>query len=262
MSLSWSQKRKLRYIGIVSILPLFIIGIVVYRYATRPPTCFDGKQNGLEVGVDCGGSCQRVCASEVSSLVLKWSRAFYVDDDVYNLVAYIENQNTNVGIRQIPYEFRVLDASNNVIGEPYVNYAYVGPNESTAIFVPGFEVGDARPTQVLFRFLQNPIWEKTGAQFAAPQLVVNYRDPYDIESRPKLRAEIENITFDDFTDVPVVAIVYDTDGNAMAASQSFIDQINDGERRVLTFTWPRPFPREISRVEVTPRINPFVPNKY
>ena len=77
-----------------------------------------------------------------------------------------------------------------------------------------------------------------------------------------MRAEIENITFDDFTDVPVVAIVYDTDGNAMAASQSFISEIGDGERQALIFTWPRPFPRDLSRIEVTPRINPFVPNKF
>ena len=262
MALSWSQRRKLTYIGILSILPLFLIGTVLYRYVTRPPSCFDGRQNGLERGVDCGGGCQRVCSQDVSNLILRWQRAFYVDDDVYNLVAYIENQNTNVGVREIPFEFRVLDQANQIIGEPYVNFAYVGPNEGTAIFIPAFEVCAQQPAQVVFRFLRNPIWEKTDPKFAAPQLVVKNRVLSNETVRPKLVAEVENITFDDFSDVPVVALVFDADGNAMAASQSYIEFIGDGDRKEVTFTWPLPFERSVARVEVLPRINPFEPKRF
>ncbi len=262
MALSWSQRRKLTYIGILSILPTILIGITAYRYFTRPATCFDGKQNGLERGIDCGGNCQRVCTQDVSNLILRWQRAFYVDDDVYNLVAYIENQNTNVGVKELPYEFRVLDRSGNIIGKPYVNFAYIGPNESTAIFVPGFEVGDQNPAQVVFRFLRAPAWDQTDPKYAAPQLIVKNRVLSNESFRPKLTTEIENITFDDFSDVPVVAIVYDADGNAMAASQSYVEFIGDGDKKEVTFTWPLPFEKPAVRIEVIPRVNPFQPKRF
>lgn len=262
MSLSWSQRRKLTYIAILSIGPLLILGLVIYRIATKPPSCFDGNQNGTERGVDCGGKCRVVCSQDVSNLILRWQRAFYVDDDVYNLVAYIENQNTNVGIREIPFQFQVLDQNNNPIGEPYVNFAFVGPNESTAIFVPGFEVGDSNPSQVIFRFLKNPIWERTDSRYAAPQLIVKNRVLSNEDVRPRLTTEIENITFDDFSDVPVVAIIYDSDGNAMASSQSYLEFIGDGDRKEVVFTWPLPFERTVARIEVIPRVNPFKPKRF
>lgn len=261
MSLSWSQRRKLKYTLVLAILPVFLLSWVIYKYLTRPPSCFDGRQNGSETGIDCGGACQRVCNAEVSDLIVRWQRAFYVDDDVYNIAVYIENQNLNIGIRDIPYEVIVLDKDNQPIGQPYINSTYVGPSEATALVITGFEAGDQVPARVLFRFLREPVWEKTDIKFSSPQLIARNRVISNVETRPRLTAVLENVTFDDFSEVPVIGVVYDADGNAMAVSQTFIDFLYDGEQAEVVFTWPLPFPRPANDLEIIPRINPFDPNR-
>ena len=41
-----------------------VLGWGIYLGAFQaPPSCFDGKRNGAEEGIDCGGSCAHICLS-------------------------------------------------------------------------------------------------------------------------------------------------------------------------------------------------------
>lgn len=48
----------------LTIWSCLLIGIMITIVSCRPdPTCFDGKQNGGETGIDCGGVCDSICPS-------------------------------------------------------------------------------------------------------------------------------------------------------------------------------------------------------
>ena len=56
------------------IILIVIYSLYHFRDVISPaPTCFDGKANGLENGIDCGGNCNLMCTDEVKPLIVEWS---------------------------------------------------------------------------------------------------------------------------------------------------------------------------------------------
>ena len=66
--MSWASNRRLAYISVVLfgvLAVVLFVGLVVFYEA---PTCFDGKRNGTEEGVDCGGSCDLICSFSAADI--------------------------------------------------------------------------------------------------------------------------------------------------------------------------------------------------
>jgi hypothetical protein len=71
MALSWGARRQLMIIGtFVAIIVVIALAIIIPKLNTKP-TCSDGKQNGTEQGVDCGGACSKLCAFQTTDVVVK-----------------------------------------------------------------------------------------------------------------------------------------------------------------------------------------------
>ena len=62
--MSWGSRRRNRILIIALLVVLILVGIKVLDVLTVPATCFDDRQNGKEVGVDCGGECTSICAHQ------------------------------------------------------------------------------------------------------------------------------------------------------------------------------------------------------
>jgi hypothetical protein len=119
MSLSWEFRKKWLRIIVGSIVLIAALAAFIYfNFLKKPETCFDGKQNQNETGVDCGGSCLKICEAEASPLIKLWTRPFIVSPGIASVVAYIENPNETAGIKSIPYEIRIYDDRNILIADP------------------------------------------------------------------------------------------------------------------------------------------------
>ena len=77
MALGWAQRRKFLYYTVAIIIGAVFLIFVYESLFTAPPTCFDKKQNGNEIGVDCGGSCSLVCPSATRAPAVLWARAYF-----------------------------------------------------------------------------------------------------------------------------------------------------------------------------------------
>lgn len=254
----WSNKRKRRYLIILGIVLLVIVSLVILNMTDKQPTCFDNIQNGTETGIDCGGDCVEVCVDEARNLVVWWERPFRVAEGVYNAVAYVENQNLSSGIEEIAYEFRLYNKDNILIGTPRVGTTFIEPNKRSAIFEAGIQTGKEEAYTVFFKTSSVKKWKRTDQLFAYGLFQVGDPELINQDSAPKLSVPIENKTSYNFSDVPVVALLYNQRGNAIAASQTYIDTINQGDSKTTYFSWPEAFSDVVSRIEIIPRINPFL----
>jgi len=257
MALSWSAKRQLGYFSVI----LGLVLIFVYYNFIAPaisiaPTCFDSRQNGEEQGVDCGGTCAKFCSFQVNTLLLRWARVFEVTPNIYNAVAYVDNQNPGSAIRKISYEFRVYDDKGIfILSRP--GESFIGPVGRFVIFEPSLNVGNRVPAKTLFKFTQAPVWEKIDKRLETFPVSVRDKKLSNLDSIPKIEAVVANDSIYDLTDIFIVAVLYDQEGNALATSRTLLDRLPKNSTEPIFFTWPGPFTAPVFSSDIFPELNPF-----
>lgn len=257
--MDWSTRKKIGCLSIIGIIIVILGAYFFYSYFLKTtPTCFDGVKNQNERGIDCGGVCSLVCSADAKTIVPLWSRVFNTTGDVHSVVAYIENQNTTAGVEQINYEFRIYDDENIITGEPITGTTFIAPNDKTAIYASPIKTGNRIPKTVFFKFTSTSQWITTDSRYQVPQLGTASIALTDVATAPKLSVEILNTTLFNYKSIQVVAIVYNRDGNAINASTTFIDELPEQSSQKVYFTWPKPFPEPVARVEIIPRLNPYI----
>ena len=257
--MTWAHKRQMIYL----LISLIILGgtvfyFFVYPYINVAPTCSDGKQNGTEGGVDCGGACSLQCSYEVDKVSTLWSRSFEVVPGRYNAVAYLENNNTNTVINKISYKFRFADKDNLYIGKRDGS-TFIPAGGRFAIFEPAIDLGSSVPVYTTFEFSEIPVWYKVPTE-KMDQLKIFVSDISleDEDTSPKLQAKIKNNSFFIIPEVSIVAILYDEEGNAINVSQTYVDSLQAEESKNIVFTWPEAFGKKVISKEIIPMYNVFL----
>ena len=255
--MTWALKRQLLYIGIVIVFLGFIGFLIISPSLNKAPTCTDGKQNGDETGIDCGGSCQLACTYQVDEISIKWSRAFRVVSGRYNAVAYLENHNKNVAINKINYRFRFADKDNIYIGKREGS-TYVPPSGKFAVFEPAIDMGNSVPVYTTFEFMEAPVWIQV-PQEKIDQLKVLVSDINLVneDTSPALSVTIKNNSLFQIPEVNIIAILYDKLGNAVSTSRTYLDVLEGEQSSVANFTWIEPFTQKIISKEIIPIFNIF-----
>ncbi len=256
----WAQKRQFTYISIFVLIIIIALSFPVYYFFIRhQDSCFDGIQNQNEEGIDCGGVCTKVCVPSSQSPLVHWQRFFKVVDGVYSVVAEVENPNVNVYADSLPYRFRLYDENGVVVGER-TGSAFMLPNTIFPIFESGVQTGQRVPIRASFEFSNNtPDWQKRPYQL--PKLVIIDQTlasstSVTATSSAKIEATVQNQSDFPATNIEVVALVFDSNNNAIAASHTIVDQIDARSSTQVVFTWPAPFSVPVSKIEIVPKVLP------
>ena len=246
--MSWGTSRRntvIFLVIVVLIIPVIVGGfLIIYQ----KPNCFDGRQNSDETGIDCGGSCELVCTQETLDPVVEWERFFQVNEGVYNVVAYVENQNPNAGSRNVPYIFKLFNR-DGVLIEQRNGSTRIRPKSVVPIIENGLRTLKQVPTRVSFEFSEDIIFEKENPQELS--LIVKDED-FFIDNSPKVSATLQNITLESVEDISVIVLLFDTFDNVVATSSTFVEEVSAEGSKDVTFTWPNSLKEEVSRIEVIP----------
>ncbi len=242
----WAFWRRLQYGTVYALIVSVIFIGGYYKYLYTPPSCFDGVRNGGEQGVDCGGACTRICTFTVSAPVVLWSKSFLVTDGQYNAVAYIENRNTIAGAPQARYTFRLLD-SQGVIAER-TGVTELPANTTFPVFEGRIDTGTRVPTETVLVLEETDLW--LPSNFNRSQFRTVSTELLGAGVRPRLNVVLENTEVLDVQNVNVVAVIFDSFGTPLTASQTFVDQLPGRTRSNLVFTWPRPIATTIRSCDV------------
>lgn len=229
MALTWSGRRKALYTSVGGILALMLAIFAYTALFTAPPLCTDGKQNGTEQGVDCGGSCARICDAAARAPVVLWARSFEQAPQTYTAAAYIQNNNVGSGARQVAYTFQLFDQENKLVVDR-TGVADLPPVSVIPIIESNINVGNRSVSRTLFSFSSQPQWARAGE---LPQLSVSEQQLAKDGSR--LSATVSNGSFSDAR-TSVAAVLFDQDGVARGASKSTVVVPARGSLPI-TFTW-------------------------
>lgn len=254
--MNWAQRRKLAYLSGVILFFVAVGAFVYYKATSVTPTCFDGKKNGGESGIDCGGACYQYCPNELNNPKIRWSKPVIIKPGLSHAIAYIEHSYPTAASRNMKYSFKIYDDKNTLITERFGN-TFLGPMGRTAIVETLIETGNLTPAVARLSFLPNLPWEKIPIEFSEVIIKSEKTLLEPFLGGTRLTATIENEARITFQDLDVVAILYDRDDNAITVSKSVLKLLPGLESRTIYFTWPENLVEKVSRVEVLPRFNPF-----
>jgi hypothetical protein len=254
---SWALKRQIFYI-VLLILFFAVFGfLIISPQLNKAPTCTDGKQNGDETGLDCGGSCPSACLAQVNKVSVVWARAFRVIPGRYNAVAYLVNHNKNSAVEKINYRFRFADANNVYIGKREGS-TFIPPGSNFAIFEPGIDIGNSVPFYVNFEFTQTPEWLQVSEEkINQLKILISNIQLRDETTLPRMSATIKNNSLFTVPNVDVVTILYDKEGNAISTSRTYLSELKPLQTSDISFTWQEPFSGTVVAKEIIPMYNIF-----
>ncbi len=252
--MSWSTRRRLFIVFIIFLAGLGTASFFVLPYFLKAPTCSDGKQNGGESGIDCGGTCSSICTAQVTPLKVIWTRTFKAADGIYDVLAYIENHNIDAASKQVIYKFSLYD-EENVLVATRAGKTYITPNGKIPVFEGNIRTGERVPKRAFFELSGTTQWIKAPLQAISLALGVRNISYKVIGGKSTVSATVNNPSSYLIPNVEVTVILYDELGNASAISKTMIESIKKKSENNITFTWPVPFEKEPVRIEIIPRFD-------
>lgn len=243
---SWSTRRKYGYFFAFIVAAVLIVGVPLFFFLYKAPSCSDGKQDGTERGVDCGGSCSKLCPADYGAVKVLWAYSSEVVPGTYNALAYAENPNPSVQAQSVPYLFKLYDAQGVLVAERQ-GVAFVPAGQKFAVFEGAIQTGNRIPLTTTFEFTGTPNWVPGAALTQIQALDTNLTQG----SSPSAQVDVQNSSVDQtYSGVTAVIVLYDKDDNRIGFSKTVIDSIAPGQKTSLFFTWPEAFPSNVVRTEV------------
>jgi hypothetical protein len=246
---SWSQRRKSVYAVVIFIIVVGVIGVPGFYLFYQAPTCTDRVMNGNEQGVDCGGSCQRLCQTSFLQPSLAWTRFEQVAPGLYNLAAYIVNPNIEAEALNVPYHLALYDDRGVLITDT-TGRVTLPPHRNTIAFQGAVNVGKRVPSKALFEFTAAPDWHKKKDVLAA--IAVGDKKYAEDSLGSSLIVTLKNTSVYPIVNVGVYTVLYDKDNNALGFSKTFVDEIPPKGSALAPFTWPVDRKGAVISIEVLP----------
>ena len=237
----WSIQRKRIIFSIVVLTLVILIGVPMFFLFYRAPTCFDGKQNSDETGIDCGGSCQLLCTAQSLPLIQKGDpRVLDLGQGIYEIVAIVENPNVAAEILHARYTIKLFEALSPVPMRIIESEAFVPNNGIFVVFEGPIDMGGRQPVRATLEWHQDTfVWQKNIqiVQEVETKNVVLTRE----DSKPRISAMLVNDSLNQVFNIELTAIVSGEDDNLIAASKTFVEKLAGGASSPITFNWSEPF---------------------
>lgn len=252
--MSWEFRRKVMY-ALATITAVAALVVFLLRDTLFPaPTCVDKKQNGYEVGVDCGGVCALRCSSEVSPINVLFAKALPVGPGVYDLVGMVDNGNINNASVSTKYVFSLYNSQGQEI--PGVRGETIIPlGGKSPIIVQNVRLSQ-RPYNVLLTLSDGPHF-KVEEIPTSPTIKVLDRHYEPNPMTPRVYATLANTKQKELRNLPVRIVLFDDSDNVYAVGQTIVPRLGKEEVQEVIVTWDSSLPKTPTRIGVYPIFNPF-----
>jgi hypothetical protein len=231
------ERRRLKQIifgGIFLAFFALILGGVYFLFLKPQPSCFDGRKNGDETGVDCGGPCQSCEIQTLTPLQISWLKNFPIGKNTI-IAAEIKNPNLNWGAENFSYTFRLYDIYDNEI-YTLTKKSFIYSGEVKFIVEPNLNVEMAQIGNIAISF--SSINWKSQTEFPRPETQIR---GLKTESGPPLRISglfLNNNPYG-LSRANVLGFIYNQKGDLISASKTELGKTEAFEESSFQITFPQ-----------------------
>jgi len=246
---TWSSNRKFAYGSLVVLAVIVIVGLPIFILFYKAPSCNDGKQNQGEQGIDCGGPCVKLCPSAFLPPEVIWTKAEPVAPGLYNVAAYIINNNLNAAAYDVPYEMQIFDDQGVLITYKDGSMT-IPPHRNTLAFEGSVSTEKRIPAKAIIN-IGSPQWISENDQLG--DLVIADKKYSEDRDSSSLQVTLQNNAVTPYDNLSVYVVLYDANGNAIDFSKTVVDSIPaNGGTFIAPFTWPLSHNGQVVSIEVLP----------
>ena len=245
---SWSRQRRLWYAIVLVATVVVATGLSGFVFFYKAPSCSDGLKNGNETGVDCGGSCKKLCQDTFLPPSVPWTRMKQVAPHLYNVAAYVINPNGKAG-GTVPYRIGLFDDQGSPLAEAHGIMA-IPPGRNSMVFRGAMNSGSTTPFRAFFEFTEAPTWslkpDPTGV------LTVTNKEYHEGDMGSSLSVTLTNSSAQAVHNVAVYVVLKDTAGTVIDFSKTIVDEVPGLGSADAPFTWPESHNSNAVSIEVLP----------
>lgn len=246
---SWSGRRRLIYGGTLVVIVLAVLAWLIFAFSYKAPTCFDGLQNGKEQGIDCGGSCERLCPSAFLAPRVAWTSYEALSIGYYNAAAYIINPNNDAEALRVPYHIVLYDINGEQIVD-MPGFVNIPPHRNTLAFLGPIPVGKRIATKAFFEFTGSPDWRKKSDTLGT--LAIGEKKYTEDDLGSSLVVTLRNTSVKPIGKMSVYVVLSDAASNIIGFSKTIVDSISGLGTVEAPFTWPTNRQGKVISIEVLP----------
>lgn len=248
VGMSWASRRQLIIVSIILAVIAALVASVVIAIVYETPSCSDRKQNQDETGVDCGGSCARLCAADALAPRIDFVRHFTNQQGRTDAIAYVTNPNRTGAIDDARFTVEVYGTDGTVLArsEGTVDLA---PGATVPVYLPNVFSGNLPVARVFLTFDTVAV-----DRYEDTRIIPRYNNDALLTGAgsPRVSASFTNPSAYPLRDIPVVATVFDASGNAIAATQTLLAELPPQGVAEVVFVWNEPFSAAPARIDVVP----------
>lgn len=250
--MDWAHRRQWIVYSIFGAVAVALIATIAIAILYKTPTCIDNKQNQDETGIDCGGPCSHACVADVQPLKYSFARAIMSTPGRTDVIAYVVNPNANAAAKGARATVEVYDSTHALLARQEVTFD-VATAGTVPVFVEGIvQNNPAVVTQTFFTIDPASVqWIRTTGK---PTNLSVQNIVWQDGAMPRVSATLVNPFAKTLANIRLVAVVFDANDQAIAASRTLVATLPSQGTAPLIFTWNTPFTSPAARVEVVPII--------
>lgn len=164
------SRRLIKQIIYGSFYFIIIFGFIyiIYFFVLKPiPSCFDGKKNQSEEGIDCGGPCPPCELKELKLIQILPVGIVSLDGKTSALIE-LRNPNINWGADKFYYELNFYDSAGEKIFSLSKD-SFIYPGEVKYIAEINLDVDYQKISRSEFTIINEPSW-KPASEFPLPKI--------------------------------------------------------------------------------------------
>ncbi|MDD2766139.1 MAG: hypothetical protein PHH40_00030 [Candidatus Moranbacteria bacterium] len=255
-----SRKTKQFFVAMIYIFLFSLLFTVVYfAFIKAPETCFDGKKNQNEQGIDCSGVCSVACKEIVIGTALQIKEQSFMKsrENTYDILAKVFNPNGEIGAVSFSYTASLLDATGIVLASR-TGTANTLPLENKYLLVFNLETRGI-PVAVSLE-MNDIVWERFSGYQEKPAVNI-YRKEYNEVSSSAVFSEatglVSNESSYDFQSLIVQVILRDVFGKPLAVNSTEMNTMLSRENRDFRLVWPTAFPGRVEDIEMVVDVDAY-----
>jgi len=201
----------------------------------QPATCFDGRQNQGETGVDCGGSCVPCGLQFVKNIATSTPEIFEIDPNRVSFIGEIKNPNLDFGAEEFSYTINLYDFGGRRINSRR-GTSFIYPSEVKNIIEPLIETPfrDIARSELL---IDNVSWLPI-EEFEKPEVEVSDYQTESTDDGVLVSGLVVNNSAFRLRQVGVSAIIFNRSGLRLGISRTSIQDIEPFGQKTFSITIP------------------------